>query len=107
MSFFKRFSKLVSPPVDRNAYWVYVKCDRCGEKLQTRINLNNDLSINYGDKEGDDSYYCRKIIMGTGKCFERIEVELTFDNSRNVITQEIQGGKFISKEEFAENISTD
>jgi len=107
MSFFKRFSKLVSPPVDRNAYWVYVRCDRCGEKLQTRINLNNDLSINYGDKEGDDRYYCRKIIMGTRNCFQRIEVELIFDKNRNVIGQEIQGGKFISKEEFAENISAD
>jgi hypothetical protein len=100
MSIFKKISQILSPRADSNVYWIYVKCNRCGENLNTRINLSNDLSINYGDKDGDDTYFCRKVIMGSGKCFQRIEVEITFDKNRNVLNREIQGGQFISEEEY-------
>ena len=103
MSFFKKISQLVSPPQDANVYWVYVKCNRCGEKVRARINLRNDLSINYGVKKGGDTYYCRKSIMGAGKCFQRVEVELTFNKNRKLINQEIQGGQFISEKEYTRN----
>ena len=61
--------------------------------------MSNDLSINYGDKEKEDTYFCRKVIMGSGKCFQRIEVKITFDKNRNLLNREIQGGQFISEEE--------
>ena len=104
MSFFKKISQLVSPPSDANIYWVYVKCNRCGEKLQGRVNLSNDLSINYVGK-GKDTYFCRKVIMGSGKCFQRIEVELAFNKTRKLINQEIQGGVYISEKEYISNLS--
>lgn len=104
MSFFKKMSRLVSPPPDANVHWVYVNCNRCGEKLRGRVNLSNDLSINYAGK-GKDTYFCRKVIMGSGQCFQRVEVELAFDKNRKLINKEIQGGGFISEEEFADNLS--
>lgn len=105
MSFFKKIAQFVSPPADSNVYWVYTKCNRCGEKLRARVNLSNDLSINYGDKQSGDTYYCRKVIMGSGKCFQCIVVGLTFNKNRNLINREIQGGQFIDDKEYTDGLS--
>lgn len=79
-------------------YWVFARCHRCGEVLKTRVNLYNDLSVDYEDKV--TSYFCRKVLIGESRCFQRIEIELTFDTSRNLMSREIQGGQFISREEY-------
>ena len=80
---------------DASGYWVYVRCRRCGEAIRTRINLRNDLSPN--DEEG---YIVTKTLVGDRRCFERVEVTLTFDTNRRLIGQEIQRGDFISAKEF-------
>ena len=100
MSFFKKIASIISPQStgDSNAYWVYVKCNRCGEKIRARVNLANDLSIKYED--GQKTYFCRKTLMGEGRCFQRVEVELTFDKNRKLVKREINGGQFISDDEF-------
>jgi hypothetical protein len=85
---------------DRSAYWIYVQCDDCGEKLHTRISLYNDLSIKYAETEAGTTYFCRKTLIGSELCFQPIEVELTFDEQRKLIDKKIQGGQFISEEEF-------
>ena len=100
MGFLKKLSKIISSPDDKNVYWVYVRCNRCGERLHSRVNLWNDLSIEYGDGEGMDSYYCRKVLMGGGHCFQKIEVSLAFDKDFQVIDQQIQGGQFISEQDY-------
>ena len=86
--------------IDSSDYWVYVKCDQCGEKLRTRVNLYNDLSIQYSETEGSNTYFCRKTIIGSERCFFPIEIELTFDQQRNLVDRTIQGGQFISEAEF-------
>ncbi len=85
---------------DPNAYWVYVQCQRCGEKLRGRVDLRNDLSPNYDGQDSSMTYFCRKVIIGEQICFQPIEVELTFDKQRKVIESRITGGKFISREAF-------
>ena len=85
---------------DSSVYWLYVKCDRCGEKLRSRVNLHNDLSIHYSETEGNNIYFCRKAIIGSERCFFPIEIELTFDHQRNLVDRKIHGGQFISEEEF-------
>jgi hypothetical protein len=106
MSFFKKIASFLSPPTssDTNAYWVYVKCNRCGENIRARVNLANDLSTNYED--GEKNFFCRKTLIGEGRCFERVEVELTFDKKRNLISREINGGQFISEDEFFQDQPT-
>jgi hypothetical protein len=37
--------------------------------------------------------------MGDQLCFQKIEVELTFDQNRNVIDRQIKGGKFVEQAE--------
>jgi hypothetical protein len=76
-------------------YYVYVRCKRCGEALRTRVNLRNDLSL-------DDSggYVLHKTLVGSRRCFERIEVTMTFGGARQLTNREISGGEFITAEEY-------
>jgi hypothetical protein len=77
----------------KHEYTFSVKCLRCGEIIQGRVNLDNDLSVEY--EEGGDAYYARKVLMGENKCFQRVEVELKFTSSRELLEQHITGGVFI------------
>ena len=76
----------------KHEYIFSVKCLRCGEIIQGRVNLDNDLSVEY--EEGGDIYYARKVLMGENKCFQRVEVELKFTSSRELLERNITGGVF-------------
>ena len=67
-----------------------VRCDRCGETIEGKVNLNNDLSL---DDEG--GYHVRKVLMGSGHCFQQIEVMLKFDASRQLVDKQVNGGMFV------------
>jgi len=67
-----------------------VRCDRCGETIEGKVNMNNDLSL---DDEG--GYYVRKVLMGGGRCFQQVEVILKFDASRKLLDTQVSGGKFV------------
>jgi len=101
MSFLKRFSYLFSTPRKPadHGYWITAKCNRCGEIIRARVDLHNDLSINYGDKDEDTTYFCRKMLIGSQHCYQQIEIELNFDASRRLIRKEIHGGKFVEEDE--------
>ena len=82
------------PSKPQNRYYTFnVKCNRCGEIIEGRVDLNNDLSIEYEDDR--EVYYVRKGIMGSGRCFQQIEVEITFTSTRELIEKEIKGGIFV------------
>lgn len=83
-------------PGQDNAYWIYVRCRRCGEVIKSRIDLSNDLSL----KEEGGFIVNKTLIGGSRLCFERIEVSLTFDSNRQLIERDIRGGDFISAEEY-------
>ena len=102
MAFMKKLGEFLSSSKVRStdAYWIYARCAWCGEKLRARVNLYNDLSINYGEKDGQDTYICQKTLVGDQQCFRRVEIKLIFSANRKLIEQEIIGGEFISVEEF-------
>ncbi len=89
MSFFKRLFRGF-PASQTDVYTFHVRCKRCGETIQARINLDNDLSM-----DEDGSYHVRKVLMGSGRCFERIEVELQFDAARQLQSKHVNGGAWI------------
>ena len=68
-----------------------VKCNRCGEVIESHINLNNDLSL----EDDGSGYFTRKTLTGNGKCFQRIEVEMKFEASKQLIEKHAQGGTFV------------
>jgi hypothetical protein len=82
-----------SPAGPQKHYYTFsVKCQRCGEIIEGRVDLNNDLSVEYA--EGGDVYHARKILMGENKCFQRMEVELKFTSNRDLLERHITGGEF-------------
>ena len=93
MGFLKNlFSGTPAKPEKR--YYVFqVKCNRCGEIIEGRVDLDNDLSLEYEDDRA--VYFVRKGLMGSNRCFQQIEIELKFTSSRELIEQQAQGGTFV------------
>ena len=71
-------------------YTFNVQCERCGETIEGKVNLSNDLSI-----EDEGGYHVRKVLMGSGHCFQRVEVVLKFDASRQLLDKQVSGGKLV------------
>jgi hypothetical protein len=89
-----------------SAFWLYVQCDRCGEKIRVRVSREHDLSADF-DGGGDmpSGFYTHKEIIGRN-CFNRIQVDLTFNSGRVQTEQTIRGGKFITREEYEASEAT-
>ena len=94
MGFLKNLFGGVTAKPEKRYYVFQVKCNRCSEIIEGRVDLDNDLSVEY---EGDrDVYFARKGIMGSGHCFQQIEVEMKFTSSRELIEQQAKGGTFVA-----------
>ena len=92
MDFLKKLFPASKPAASQGYFYAFtVRCLRCGESIEGRINLANDLSLS---DEGS-GYFVRKVVMGSGRCFQQIEVELTFDANRRLLDKQVHGGTFI------------
>ncbi len=91
MDFLKKLFPGTPAASQSNFYTFTVECNRCSETIEGRVNLSNDLSL---DDDGS-SYFVRKVVMGNGRCFQQIEVELRFDASRKLIEKQAGGGTFV------------
>ena len=81
-----------TPAKPESHHYAYrVKCNRCGEIIEGRLDLNNDLSLN----DEENGYVVRKTLMGGNRCFQQIEVEMTFTPQRELMEKTIQGGTFV------------
>jgi len=84
-----------SPVKSEKRYYIFtVKCLRCGELIEGRIDLDNDPSVEY--EAGDEVYYARKVLLGSSRCFQRVEVIFKFTPTRKLIEQHVTGGEFVS-----------
>jgi len=103
MGLFKKIAQVFAPPgrEEERAYWLYVQCSRCGEKIRARVDLYNDLSPLY--HETGVTYFSRKILIGQEHCFQKVEVEMNFDENRRLTERKISGGSFITEEEFGKS----
>jgi len=100
MSFLKKIGSIFkSRGSDRN-YWFFVECDHCHEILKGRLDLHNHLSMRFGEGKKGNTYYGRKVLIGSNRCYKPIEVEFTFDSSRRLLDRQISGGEFVTEEEF-------
>jgi hypothetical protein len=106
MGLFKKLSDLFAPPQknDDRAYWLYVQCNRCGEVIRVRVDLYNDLSPIY--EEAGVTYFCRKVIIGQERCYQKIELEMTFTEQRKLVAKEIQGGRIITADDYSQALKT-
>ena len=95
MSFFKN---LFSPrPSTQGKFHTFtVKCSRCGEIIHGQVNVNNDPSLEF-DESNKPYFICRKVLVGSQLCFQKIEVFFKFNENRGVIEHEITGGEFVEE----------
>jgi hypothetical protein len=103
MSFLKRLGKIFSSPPSKSdrAVYLYVQCDKCGEMMQARVDLWNELSPEFDAKsENAVSYHCRKVLVGEKRCYQPIELTLKFDKNHILVEKQIHGGKYINEAEF-------
>jgi len=93
MNFFK---KLFTPrPSNPGKFHIFaVKCKRCGEIIHGQVNVNNEPSLEYDEK--DQPYYtCRKVLVVNQLCFQQIEVIFKFNEARGLLDRQITGGEFV------------
>lgn len=91
MNFLK---KLFSPSGPASRYYQFqVKCKHCDEVLDGKVDLYNEPSLDY---EGEKPiYFCRKVLMGSGHCYQQVEVTFKFDENRKLIERQVSGGEFV------------
>jgi hypothetical protein len=100
MNLLRRLFGGQQPSAPDNALHVYVRCSRCGAPVHVRVHLFNDLAVDYDDNENVTGYWLRKEIMDS-RCFRLIYADLRFDRNRHEAGRSIEGGEFISAEEYA------
>ena len=96
----KRLASLFSPRPSQREFFFYVQCQQCGEVLRGRVDLFNELSVEYNERGEPESYFTRKVLVGAKRCYRPIEVELTFDRNRTLLNQEVKGGRAVSVSEY-------
>jgi hypothetical protein len=82
----------ISTKPEKRYYTFSVKCLRCGEIIEGRIDLENDLSVEF--ESNRDVYYARKVLLGINRCFQRMEVDLKFTSTRELLEQHVINGEF-------------
>jgi len=87
------------------SHTVYLRCQRCGEPLALRVDLANDLSPEWRDSSGGgsdypDYYSARKTVIGSGRCYAPIEVEMVFSKQKQLESQSVKGGVLLTEEEY-------
>lgn len=94
MNFFQKLAQAFAPAPKGRFYNFSVRCKRCGEVIHGQVDIYNDPSLEY-DANDQPFYLCRKVLIGSGRCFQPIEVVFKFDESRRVIDRQISGGEFV------------
>ena len=77
-----------------------IKCDFCKEVLKGRVDIHNDLSLVDAEEDQGQAYYCRKVMVGSNRCYRPIEVKFTFDTNRKLKHRQIVGGEFVGEEDY-------
>jgi len=86
-----------------SALWIYVACSRCGEAIRVRADRRYDLVSEMRDPgEVGPAYTLHKDIVGA-QCFQRIAVDVGFDQHLQVVERRISGGHWLTEEEYQAN----
>jgi hypothetical protein len=100
MRWLKRFFAPRRRQEPDTALWIYVRCQRCGEAIRIRADRRYDLVSEMRDPgEVGPAYTVHKDIVGA-RCFQRIAVQLAFDPRLQLVEREIQGGQFLTEQEY-------
>jgi len=79
---------------EAEALYLYFQCEKCGEKIQIRVNKQTDLQREEG------MLYLNKEILGN-RCLNLIYTSIQFDSRYRILSAEVERGKLISEKEFS------
>jgi hypothetical protein len=108
MNLLKRLAGLFSgggaPRADKRYLTIYVLSRRCNEPVSGQVDLLNELSK---PDEGEYEYYTRKVLHTTGekRCFSQVDVHLYFNKDKQVVHHEVEGGRWLTSEEYAAELA--
>ncbi|MDD5644281.1 MAG: hypothetical protein PHO00_02380 [bacterium] len=79
-----------------DAIFYSVKCNKCGEIINVRINPGTDLVSSFGEEvAGNTAYILKKEVLGNN-CRNIINIKCRFDSSLNEIDRNIsETGTFV------------
>ena len=108
----KLVNKFISPAptaaqsgiqVTKDAVWVYLQCDKCGEKLALRLRKSSEIQR---EEAGSHDYqmFINKTVIGN-KCFNRMQLRLEFDGMYRVVNKQLENGTFITKDQYEDTAS--
>ncbi len=93
---------------ETQAQAIYLRCKVCGEPLQARVDLRNDLSPQWSDAGGSDypdHYSTHKTVIGTQQCYAPIELDITYDRRKQVESEHVTGGTILTEEEYRQALA--
>ena len=108
MNFLKRLASLFggggAPSSDKRYLTIYALSRRCNEPVSGQVDLLNELSK---PDEGEYAYYTRKVLHTTGerRCFSEVEVQLYFDQNKQIVHQEVEGGRWLTSDEYTAELA--
>ncbi len=81
-------------PAPVAALTITVRCDHCGQLINTRIHLFNDLS-ELDQPDGNVAFVVHKTLVAD-RCFRRLNAEFRFDRNRRFIAGTVSGGTIMT-----------
>jgi hypothetical protein len=78
---------------DPQGVYFYVQCDRCGAPVRLRADKQHDLL------NEDSGYTWHKTIVDN-RCFRPMPTVVTLNADYEVVSHEITGGHYITREEY-------
>jgi hypothetical protein len=103
MDLLKKLANLLGggPSKAERSLYLFIQCNKCGEKMRARVDLWNELTPDYeGNSEDPSSFHCRKVLVGENRCYQPIELQLKFDKNHKLVDKKIHGGKYIEEADF-------
>lgn len=80
---------------------IYIEDDKCGKQMKLIFRKSYDIQKVYEDNR-EAAYEVKKVVV-CDNCYNKIDLHLEFDKHYNIIHQEVDQGKIITKKEFENN----
>ena len=85
--------KKPQPYVDKNGIYFYVQVNNLDSRVKVRADKQHDLMAT------QNGYVWHKTIVDS-KYFRRMQATVHFDRNYNIISSDLEGGSFITEEEY-------
>lgn len=97
MKTIRKFIKNLLPKNPKNAFYAFVECTDCREKVKISINRSSDFQAAYNAHNPEHCYNIKKEIIGKN-CFNLMGLSLALTKNAKVLFVDTKGCNFITFE---------